>query len=397
MWPLILSAMLLDAPVDQSPTFVLDDIGETQHSGPLNRLSLDGTVQIGEYAVPLADVIAIRRQGIKMPGFPTRRPQVYLANGDRIPGTIVSIINDKVTIRADLGTTQDLSVLLSSVSAILFSETAAARAATASGQKLLAEPRTQDTAYLSNGDAIQGLLTSIDGAGRVRIEVAGKSIEVEKERLQSILLNTKLTRVPRPKSLYWQLALVNGARLSARNVELRGHELRATTLAGGEVTIPVLSLATLQTRQGKAIYLSDLRPLHYEHTPFLGVRWPLGIDRSVAGLNLCLAGSTYDKGIGVHSRSRFAYGLPNGSRRFEAIVGLDEHTGRLGNVQIQAEIDGKPVFDPPIELSGSDPPKPLRVALPTGARELTLLVDYGRGGDVQDHVNWAEARIISER
>lgn len=395
MWPPLLWAMLLDAPVDQSPTFVLDDIGEAAHSGPLNRLTHDGAVQIGNSTVPLADVIAIRRQGIKALGFPTRRPQVYLANGDRIPGTIVSIINDKVTIRADLGTAQDLSIPLTNVSAIMFSEAAAMRAVTEAGQKLLAEPRTQDAAYLSNGDTLHGLLTSIDAAGKVRIDVAGKGVELEKERLQSLMFNTKLTRTPRPKSMYWHMVLVNGARLSARSVELRGVELRATTLAGGEVTIPVLSLAALQARQGKAIYLSDLRPLRYEHSPFLGVRWPLGIDRSVAGLDLCLAGSAYDKGIGMHSRSRVTYRLPKGSRRFEAIVGLDELTGRLGNVRIQAEIDGKPALHPPIDLSGSDPPKPLRIALPAGARELTLFVDYGRGGDVQDHVNWVDARIIT--
>ena len=34
-------------------------------------------------------------------------------------------------------------------------------------------------------------------------------------------------------------------------------------------------------------------------------------------------------------------------------------------------------------------------ALPPGARRLTLFVDFGRGGDVQDHVDWADARIIT--
>ena len=29
-----------------------------------------------------------------------------------------------------------------------------------------------------------------------------------------------------------------------------------------------------------------------------------------------------------------------------------------------------------------------------GGAELTLAVDFGQNGDVQDHVNWADARLI---
>ena len=38
---------------------------------------------------------------------------------------------------------------------------------------------------------------------------------------------------------------------------------------------------------------------------------------------------------------------------------------------------------------------PLRVQVDVrGGRELTLVVDYGAGADVGDHVNWAQARIV---
>ena len=38
-------------------------------------------------------------------------------------------------------------------------------------------------------------------------------------------------------------------------------------------------------------------------------------------------------------------------------------------------------------------PLPVRVDV-TGAKELTLAVEFGQGGDVEDHVNWADARLI---
>ena len=30
----------------------------------------------------------------------------------------------------------------------------------------------------------------------------------------------------------------------------------------------------------------------------------------------------------------------------------------------------------------------------TGVKELTLEVDFGKGGPVQDHVDWADARLV---
>jgi hypothetical protein len=120
-------------------------------------------------------------------------------------------------------------------------------------------------------------------------------------------------------------------------------------------------------------------------------------DGSVAGRDLRLGGSTYDKGLGMHSESRLTYTLDGGYRRFEAVVGLDEQTGRGGRVRIQVLVDGRPqALGWDKELTLADGPRAVRVDL-TGARELTLVVAFrngGRGPDAQDHVNWGDARLI---
>jgi hypothetical protein len=57
-------------------------------------------------------------------------------------------------------------------------------------------------------------------------------------------------------------------------------------------------------------------------------------------------------------------------------------------------VDGKPVdvgWDR--ELTARDPALSVSVPL-AGARELTLVVEFGRRLDVGDHVNWAEARLV---
>jgi len=56
-------------------------------------------------------------------------------------------------------------------------------------------------------------------------------------------------------------------------------------------------------------------------------------------------------------------------------------------------VDGaaKPIGEP--ELTSASPPRLIEIDV-TNARELTLAVDFGPAGDVGDHVDWAEARLV---
>ena len=45
------------------------------------------------------------------------------------------------------------------------------------------------------------------------------------------------------------------------------------------------------------------------------------------------------------------------------------------------------------ELTARDDPLPINVSV-AGVRELTLVVEFGQGGDVQDIVDWVDARLV---
>jgi hypothetical protein len=383
-------------PAADAPVFVLQSVRDDLPTGPLTRLTADGAVQIGAApAIAEADVVALRRRGLPPPHFPHTLPHVRLANGDRIPGRIQSIENDKLHFLADLGTTQEITLPVSALTAIWLTDAAAAWAATPAGIRTLAEKRRQDIVQLTNGDAITGTVIAWPADGPLRIDAAGREIALPRDRVRSIMFSTDLARGAKPRSAFRQITLLNGARLSVRSAELVGDNLRTTTLTGASVRLPLQSVAAVSVYQGRAVYLSDLKPRAYAHTSYLGVDWQFAVDHNVSGGDLRLGGGTYDKGVGLHSRSRVTFALPPGARRFEAVVGLDEMTGRSGAVMIDVLADGKSLFDTRPELTGTEPPKSLRLPLPTGARDLTLVVDYGRGGDVQDQVDWAEARVIS--
>jgi hypothetical protein len=376
------------------PLFVIHGTRDVQPAGPLVRLAADGTAQVGG-ASPVrgAEIVAIRRQDLPPPRFPHDRPYIRLANGDRIPGRLLSIVNDKARFLADLGTQQEITLPLSAVSAAWLTDTAVS-SETPAGWRLMVEKRGQDIVQLTNGDTAAGTIVNWQAEGPLRLDAAGRQVELPRDRVQALLLNSDLARATKPRISFRQLVLINGARLSASSTELAGEELKVTLVGGVRIRIPLPAVAAINVYRGPAVYLSDLIPRSYEQSPYLGVHWPLANDRSVAGGDIRLGGGTYDKGLGLHSQCRVTYSLPPGATRFEAIVGLDDVTGRSGAVRVQVLADGKLLLDPAPELAGTDPPRALRLPLPSGAKELMLLVDFGRGGDVQDHVDWADARII---
>jgi hypothetical protein len=254
--------------------------------------------------------------------------------------------------------------------------------------------RTRDVLILQNGDTVEGLLTKVD-AQMVYLEAANKILQVDRNKVAVIALNNELGAPVRPPGVYGRLVLRDGCRLSLASAEYTtGQPVRAVTLFKAPVVFQLGDLVGLTIFQGASVYLSDLKPIRVEYRSFGTENWIHRPDAAVNGRDLCLAGSTFDKGLGMHSHTRLTFDLGGRFRRFESLVGLDPHTGRRGSVRIRVLVDGK---ERPLEwekdLTGGSLPRPVRLEL-VGSKELTLGVEFGEGGPVQDHVNWAEARLI---
>jgi len=263
-------------------------------------------------------------------------------------------------------------------------------------RRLLGERRPRDVVLLRNGDRVEGTVTALDRRTDCRLEVAKKFLAVPFARVAAVAFNTELLARPRPKRPYGHLVLTSGARLALAAARVDGErgKLAGRTLLGAAVEVPLAAVAALDLRQGRAVYLSDLEPRAYEHTPFLGVSWPWVKDGSVAGRDLRLGGNSYDKGLGVHSQARLTYDLGGRYDWFEALVGLDDHAGRRGRARVEVLVDGKGQdLGWEGELGARDGPRAVRIDV-RKARELTLRVEFGRLGDVAAHVAWADARLI---
>lgn len=399
---LLTTAWLMALDDGKRVVFVVQAADRAAPRGPLRELKQDGSVLLGAgkegSRVAGADVVSIRRLGVPLPA-PPMGEHLVLSNGDRLPITALRLVGEKLVCRCpDLDAANDVELPLSSLAVWWRAAPDAVEIPDQFLRRLMSRERKRDAVYLRNGDVLEGVLESFDDK-KVSLEVEKKLVMSDLDQVAAVAPGTEASDGLRPKGQHARLTLDSGARLTLATATCAdGDVLQGTTPYGPRLRVPLARVVALDTFGGRAVYLSDLKPARGdEPVPFLGedsVRWPLVNDASVDERDLRLGGGTYAKGLGMHGPARVHYKLDGKYRRFETLVGLDEKTGRRGSVRVRVLGDGKPLdIGFREELTAKSGAVPLKADV-TGVKELTLEVDVGRGGNVQDHVDWADARVI---
>jgi hypothetical protein len=383
-----------------SPTFAAEMADGTRTRGPLERLGEGWSVRLGgtdPVNVPAGELISLRRADRPLPP-PPLDEHAALVNGDRILGSVVGLSGERVVLRlpAAFGADKEVRLPLSAISVLWFNVPDDEENPDRLLRRLAGGQRTRDVVLLRNGDVVEGVLAAIDPKRKVvEVEVDRKTVTLDRGKVAAVALTTESAGTPKRRGSQARLVLADGGRLTLTAAACAdGLSLTGTTAFGAELRVPLNHVVALDVLGGRAVYLSDLKPRRYDFTSALDVQWPYVADGSVVGDALRLGGATYDRGVGMHSESRLTYDLRGGYMRFEALVGLDDRTGRGGSVRVKVLVDGKPAnLGVDRELTVRSEPLPVRVDV-RGARELTLVVEFGRRLDVEDHVNWADARLI---
>ncbi len=378
--------------------FVLHKTDGTDATGLLDELASNWSLRLRGDQTTRADVdawVALRRPNVPLPSLSFQGEQLHFANGDRIAAKVLETAGGRLGFHFGPVQTKPLQVALSALSLIWLKSPENVEDLEGWRWKRATEKRSRDKVWLANGDEVEGIIKGLN-ADKVLIEVNRKVLDIPRDKVAVIGLSTELAALLRPKTTFGRAIMSNGTRLSFSKAVCSDRiTVSGTTLFGEPVTLPLAEILALYLYQARAVYLSDLKPLDYEFTSYLSTSpWPYVKDGCVLNHELHLDGGTFDKGLGMHSRSRLSYDLGGNYRRFEALVGLDEKSGREGTAQIKVLVDGKPRdLGTKGELFGMG--KPLFVGMDvSGAKILTLLADFGKRGSVQSNVDWAEARLI---
>ena len=292
--------------------FVVHKADSSTASAPLGTIDADWSITLADRPptrVKGDDLLSLRRAETFLPPFPTG-PQVLFVNGDRLAGTVRTIANESVAFLPAAANAPELKLPLSSLAVLWLAEPAGEGDAARQRRRLMAEVRKRDVLWLRNGDVLEGTLNDLDKDG-LHVEIERRETIVDRSKAAYVALNSELAGNLRPKGIYARLTLADGSRLSLASAELDGTALVGRTLFGADFRVPLDQVVALYLRQGRAVYLSDLDPQSYEHTPWSReLKWPFVRDGSVGGRDLTLGGSTFDKGLGMHCHSEitFAFG-----------------------------------------------------------------------------------------
>lgn len=189
--------------------------------------------------------------------------------------------------------------------------------------------------------------------------------------------------------------LLNGDVLSGRWTQLKDGFVSFSGSWDQTVQLPVTSIASIDVHNRGLVWLSELKPVRVEQTPYFDRVIPWRIDTSLDGGPLKLNdGQQYARGIAMHSRCVLEYDLQGDFQQFQARFGFEPMSpgSPVGRAAVRVMIDGRTQFENS-DARGDERPKDLTLDV-RGAKRLALEVDFGRDQDAADRIVWANARLI---
>jgi hypothetical protein len=272
-----------------------------------------------------------------------------------------------------------------------------------------------DRIWLANGDQLEGELQvtpddqrgSLFGLAYLHF-LPRRQIEplvLEMKRVIAVALAEPQPALPSPRTAM-HLGFRDGSFLGVSELEAVDGKVRLEMPRGlslvadqdtflGEITF-------IQPYGANVTYLADVGPSDYQHVPYLDRPWQFQRDRNVLGGRLRCGENLYLKGLGMHSTSRLVFDLDQSHRLFEADLAIDASGRPWGSV------NGLVLLEMPEGQGGQtrweiahqsptiragDAPHAIRVEL-RDARRLALVVGFAERGDVLDHANWLNARLV---
>ena len=226
---------------------------------------------------------------------------------------------------------------------------------------------------LANGDRITGRYQGY-GEGTVHLATETGPLDLERHRVRAVVFNPTVVRRGGGPGQHALVGFSDGTRLDVQKLEGKGVALRVTPAEGLTWSVAREELVSLQPLGGPVTYLSDLKAADYRHVAYLKLTWPYQRDRNTTGGWLRAGERLYAKGLGLHGAARLTYAVPEGCRRFDTQLALDDSAGNRGSIHFRVFVNGTLKYTSPT-VRGGTAPIPVSVEL-DGAKRLDLVVDF---------------------
>jgi len=382
------------SPVPSDPVFTALLIDGSTASGQIRQLGLkEGLVLVNadspDRTIPIASLVKLTREGASPP-LTNEGGLVIFPDGDRLARCVIGPTGE-FNLEIQSFSMGNLAIPLDSILGLILTPPAEPDAVDVLVARLRTEPREAEILWLANGDKLPGLFAGMTDK-RLSFQPATGKVELERSGVVALGFAPGQVNYRRPEGPYLELTTVDGSRLGVTDVRIERGQIVATSRFKAEIRLPIGELSKVHSLNASVVYLSDREASGAQYGSYVGPTRPYRRNASVSGETLRLGGRPFDRGLGTQSRTLLAYKLEPGSKRFQAQVGLDDRAGPLGNVVFKVMVDKK-VSYASSPMSPGEPPQAVDVDV-SGAQLLILITEFGERGDVQDHADWVEARII---
>lgn len=320
---------------------------------------------------------------------PSEGMQFVLHNGDVIYGAITASGEEDIDLKADLF--EGIKIKYEDIDVAYFRREAAA-------PKDI--PRDTDYVRFVNNDFDHGTIARVTAKETVlNSKLFGAEKTYQNEKIRYVAFQ-RFKENPKPqKGFVCQFVFSRGSILTGALKEISNGEIKFERETGGPITCKLATLASVYPKSGKLVYLSDLEPLEVTKFPPMissPDEKPV-LDKGAIVKDLCFhsnpiiyEGVSYRKGIGTWAKTEISYDLAGQYTRFSAMFALDScFAGKpfidRVNVKVKLLIDGKEVASKAVGFSKT--PEVQLTADVSGAKRLTILVDYGTYDNILAAVN----------
>lgn len=240
-----------------------------------------------------------------------------------------------------------------------------------------------DVVILTNGDRLEGFVVAL--GGDVEMEVEGRAVSMPLQRIAVIDLASAPAERAGPFMWFDDGSI---ARLEARGDTY----LLAQAPSGWEASAPAAAASAFVYDAASIRALGELPMIDYEP---IGRRWGPApqIGPQMAGL--------WAAPVNLPGPMRASWQLPQGARRFGAVVELREDSRVWGDCEVvvaqrrAGDVDGGAELAR-VRLTGDEPRAQVAVDLDgsLGAGELVITVEPGASGPIQDRVRIDGALLL---
>lgn len=379
------------AGVDDGLEGLVRSVAREDVRGRIESLSIaNGLALVGanreKLVIETADLIQVDVLGADDPRS-LQQAVVELSGGDRIHGKLVDGSRDTIVI--ETGPLGRIQVPMESVERIRTARAFQPAFRSTADWFDRAATKSEDAVLLTNGDVVGGFVGEINQRGIV-LETASGDVRIEYRLIVAVRFAQPTPR--RGHDLALVITTVDADRLTAVDFDLSSGRARGRLWFGASVDVPPDRLKKIEVVGGRWRWLAAIEPISHAQLSMLALDWPFRTDRNVLGGSLVVAGTRFDHGIGVHSRSVLIYDLKGRYKTFVTLMGIDDSSGPLADVDVAIVIDGQRRFER-VHLKRGSLVGPVRIDV-SQARSMELICDFGDHGDIQDRFNWIEPGLV---